>query len=316
MSGFIERIARDLDITIQDVRRLAWTAPRRYKVYYIDRRHGKGRRQIAQPTPDVKMAQRWLNRNVLATFPVHNSATAYVRGRGIRYNAERHVESNYLLKMDFKNFFPSILAHDLVLHTRKYSPYRFNEEEMLLLMRLLYWMPRNTNTLRLSIGAPSSPMLSNLLMWDFDNRVRAICDERNVIYTRYADDLAFSTIEPGVLHEINQIVESIVNELDYPKLRINDEKTLNLSKKHSRRLTGLVLSNEGVVSIGRHRKRTIRAMVHSEIIGELSYDDRVRLKGILAFCQDVEPAFVLRLKKRYGNDAVSSIVRGDFIRRS
>jgi len=82
-----------------------------------------------------------------------------------------------------------------------------------------------------------------------------------VAYTRYADDVTFSSNQPNLLRAFEKELRTIVADLESPRLRFKPRKTIMLSRKSERRVTGLVLSNEGKVSLGRARKRHLRSAV-------------------------------------------------------
>lgn len=84
------------------------TASSRYKVHYIEKRSGRGRRLIAQPTREIKFLQRMLVKHELGALPIHEAAMAYRAGLSIADHARPHAGGRYLLKLDFKDFFPSI----------------------------------------------------------------------------------------------------------------------------------------------------------------------------------------------------------------
>jgi len=284
------------------------SAPYRYKVYEIDKKSGRGKRTIAQPAREVKAIQYWVMKKVLRQFPVHSAAMAYRKGRGIATNAAKHASSRFLLKMDFKDFFPSIVAADFeaFLSKRKDSP--LTPQDIFHLKRILFWNRRREGQLVMSIGAPSSPMLSNVLMYEFDRKVQAFCSKKKVKYTRYADDLTFSTNRPNVLREVEVQVTEICKASDHPQLKLNEGKTVHASMSGSRRVTGLVLSNEGEVSLGREKKRLIRAQVDHFLKGTMTIEEADRLLGLLAFVNAVEPGFIQRLKDHYGMEKVARLL--------
>jgi hypothetical protein len=136
-------------------------------------------------------------------------------------------------------------------------------------------------------------------MYRFDERVSNLCQGGEVAYTRYADDVTFSSHDPNSLRSVEKDLREIVAKLESPRLQFNPRKTIMLSRKSQRRVTGLVLSNEGKVSLGRARKRYLRAAVHHLMLGKLSKEEVVRLRGWIAFARDVEPEFVWRLSSRH-----------------
>jgi hypothetical protein len=281
------------------------TASSRYRVHYIEKRGGRGRREIAQPTKEIKFLQRILVKHELDTLPIHDAAVGYRARLSIADHARPHAQGRYLLKLDFKNFFPSIkwpaLAHRLSRDTQ------YTENELWILGNLLCRTANSTGIRQLSIGAPSSPLVSNYVLNEFDSRLTNFCSSHGVRYTRYADDLAFSTNTPGTLDVVEQQVRSLLVELDYLDLALNDQKSVNVSRKRRRTLVGLTLSNDGHASIGREVKRQLRGAIHRAALGTLGPEDLARLQGRLAFIYAVDPAFVDHLLARYGFASIAGI---------
>src|SRR5437899_6746168 len=89
-----------------------------------------------------------------------------------------------------------------------------------------------------------------------------------------------------------------------PKLTVNQKKTVRVTKAEARRVTGLVLTNDRKVSLGRETKRRIRAWMHHFVTGRLEAEQVLKLRGMLAYVNSVEPTFMRRLRKKYGADAV------------
>jgi RNA-directed DNA polymerase len=125
-----------------------------------------------------------------------------------------------------------------------------------------------------------------------------------VRYTRYADDMTFSAKRTGFLTVVEKSLRKAIREIKSPSLTINEAKTVLATIKYKRFVTGLVLTNDGKVSIGQERKRKIRAALHSDFYGRLQLAQRKELAGLLAFVSDVEPQFLERLEKKYGRDLI------------
>jgi RNA-directed DNA polymerase len=147
-------------------------------------------------------------------------------------------------------------------------------------------------------------------MADFDSQVTKLCAASEVAYTRYADDLSFSSDLSPKLEVIEQAVVNLCNRLTSPKLTINPEKIVRVSKKQARRITGLVLANDAKISLGRDQKRRIRATVHHFVSGRLNGEQTRELRGMLAYVKSVEPRFLTRLRKKYGSSVIRSIQAG------
>jgi predicted nucleic-acid-binding protein len=213
------------------INRLIDRAPYSYKVYTIPKRSG-GQRTIAQPAKEIKFIQRWLIQNIFDKLPVHECASAYKDGASIKKNANSHKSHSYVIKLDFKDFFPSITSSDLVMHISKHLGQIFGAQDVQDIARVSCIRLHGKGDLCLSVGAPSSPVLSNTIMFSFDSEVSAWCAQNGITYTRYADDLTFSTSTKGICSEIESFVMGVTQELDYPNLTLNFNKTTHLSKKH------------------------------------------------------------------------------------
>ncbi len=162
----------------------------------------------------------------------------------------------------------------------------------------------------LSIGAPSSPLVSNFFMYKFDLAMQGLCAERNITYTRYADDLTFSTNHKDILFELPLLVENQLISLFGSSIRINRKKTRFSSKAHNRHVTGITITNDRKLSLGRERKRYIKHLVHQVALGKLDREYRLHLRGLIAFAKHVEPLFVRSLAKKYSAELIAKIVEG------
>lgn len=300
-------MSEDLLLPMGHLDYLVRSAPYRYKTYDVPKHSGSGTRTIAQPAREVKRLQYWIICNIFPSMPIHSSATAYVPGKNIRRNCEPHATHPYMLKLDFKDFFPSIMGRDFLAYARENLRFCLKETDFEVLMRILFWRPKGQTELRLSIGAPSSPYLSNAMMFGFDRQISSFCDELRVKYTRYADDMTFSMDEKQLRGQVLAIVLQVLQGLPFPRLQINTRKTVFGSKAHRRMVTGLILANDGSISLGRERKRYIRAQLDYMMRGKLKDADRAHVRGMLAFARDVEPEFVKRMIRKYGPELIDHI---------
>ena len=304
--SLLEIMSKDIDIPISIISKIVLRAPYTYKTYDIDKKNG-GKRTISQPAKETKYLQTWLIENVFGDLPIHKNATAYKKGASIKKNAQVHAGNPYLVKYDFRSFFTSIKATDIFRHLNTNIGHIYSSEEMKLMTRVVC---KQTSKLGacLSIGAPSSPVLSNSIMYPFDILISEWCSENGFLYTRYADDLAFSTKEKDKSKELNTILAKTIRELSYPKLRLNRKKTLHLSRKTRRSITGITITNEGKLSLGRDRKRNIRAMIHRYMLKELGEKQLYHLQGLLGFAKDIEPLFLERMKNKYGKETIAKLL--------
>jgi RNA-directed DNA polymerase len=291
----IEQMSTSLRLSIPYLHKVARSASHRYKEYKIPKKSG-GERVIHHPARELKLIQNWLLNNVLANLPIHFAATAYRRGSNIRHNAQIHVANNYLLRVDFEDFFHAFRGTDVeaILRTNRelLANVEITDEDIVFIKKLVCRFDT------LTIGAPTSPQLSNAIMFDFDStwakRVRP-----NVRYTRYADDLYFSTNEQRILANILEWLREYLRETPSPNLTINDSKTVFSSRKFRRLSAGLVLTSDRKISIGRHKKRRLKALVNRLKHKQLDASLIPHLRGWISYVSSVEPDFVRSLERKY-----------------
>lgn len=301
----VQLLSKTANIDENKLVRLAETASARYKLYTIPKRTG-GTRLIEHPSKEIKAIQRWITRVLISQFNVHESATAYRIGTGIRANAERHRTSNFTNRYDFSDFFPSFTQDGIVAYIAQQSASAGMQLDANDLAFVGNIVCRHG---RLTIGAPSSPALTNAMMYDFDSNMNRICRERGLVFTRYADDLFISARHPGQMGDISTVISQCVDALEHVRLSINSSKTVFLSKKFRRTIAGVVVTPTHGLSIGRDRKREIRALIHQWCNGEISTDALAYLRGLFAFAIDVEPELEASLIRKYGAERIQGLRR-------
>ncbi|WP_126396963.1 retron St85 family RNA-directed DNA polymerase [Blastochloris tepida] len=302
----LERLERQSRLSRGQLEQFAITASKRYKIYNIPKRNG-GERQIEQPSRAIKAIQRWLNLNLIRKFPIHISSTAYNKGSSILRNAEFHKNTNFTVRIDFEDYFPSFRDNGIE---------RFLQEN-----RSVIGDPLDDNDIsfirnivcrhgRLTIGAPSSPLLTNAIMFQFDGIVYQFCQSRGLVYTRYADDIFISATRANSLGDVADFVASVSTGYPYANLTINCRKTVFLSKKYRRVVTGMVITPQGSVSVGRNLKDEVRSGVYKFKNGIIDGDEIARIRGLVAYIYGVEPSFLGILERKYGDETIGRLLGG------
>ncbi len=305
----LQKLAADTGLSVAYVRNVAISASHRYKVYSIPKRTG-GRRTIEHPSRELKLIQTWLTENIFLHLPVSKAVYSYKPKVSIRAHANVHRRNKFLLRIDFKDFFPSIKKDDVYqLLKSNQSKLRFTltpvERQVISALSCRFF--------RLTIGAPSSPAISNAILYEFDNVISAICKNDGVAYTRYADDLFFSTNTPNTLSQIFVKVKKTIGSIKYPKLVIHPDKTVFTSRKRRRLVTGIVLTSDNKLSVGRAKKRMLKTLVYLFINGNLDDKKISHLRGTLAYVRSVEPSFIASLEKKFGKRNMQRLMRQSLI---
>ena len=213
-----------------------------YKKYSIPKRNGD-RRIIHEPLPSLKEIQTWILeyiQNHGAKTYVSSVAKAYMPKQSVRDNARFHKGQKYVLCLDLKDFFGSISFRQVhsIFRNMGYS------KSLSVLLSNICVLDNS-----LPQGAPTSPMLSNMVFKYYDDKIFDYCKSRNIRYTRYADDLTFS----GDFN-CKEVISFIRKVLSKTSFAINDNKTRFVSRGNRQEVTGVVV-NEKLQTAAIYRKK-------------------------------------------------------------
>jgi len=251
------------------------------------------------------MIQYWLINNIFKKMNVHKCAMAYRKGISIKTNANRHSKYTYFLKIDFENFFPSITFKDFLPYIESWyesmkPDWMLNKNALQLINNSCFYKDD-----RLPIGYPSSPIISNIVMYNFDVLVNTMLIDNKekfsyIMYTRYADDMIFSTNKKGVCKEIYEMVKDIIKKMKSPVLKINTRKTRFVSSSGgSAIVTGLRVCHDSHITLHRKYKDKVRLLISLYAKDSLSKGDLPKLKGHLSYIKNVDPVFYTKLQQKF-----------------
>ena len=252
---------------------------------------------MEQPSREVKLLQRWLMAHVFAHLPVHQSAQGYVKGKSIVTNARAHQRARYITRLDFQDFFPSLTANDvasLLRKDRQRLPSSATTEVDIHLISSIVCRHG-----KLPIGAPSSPVVSNALMYQLDGMLSSLAQKEGAVYTRYADDLYFSSTKRDILFVVCKQAMRLIQQCESPHLSLNRRKTLHTSRKRRMSVTGIRVTPESTLSVGRELKRKVRVFAYLGSKARLSAKDSLWLRRMLSFIRSVEPKYVKAIERKY-----------------
>lgn len=288
-----------LKLSPAELKKIWWFRHRMYSQFDIAKRSGKVR-TITAPDRRLKIIQRklapLLDQLYRARHPVHG----FVPERSVKTNAEAHGRRRFVVNLDLKDFFPTITEKRVVGVLRAVGvDLRVSE----IVARLCCHMGQ------LPQGAPTSPVLSNMICYRLDTDLLLLAKSARAIYTRYADDITFSSYQPPTtLFEAGVPGAGRFSaDLLAPQLReaitsngflVNPDKA-HYAERNSRRMVTGVKINAGL-NVDRRYIRLIRAMLHSmENLGLAAAQTRYGLsggKGALAAHLRGKIAYVAHLK--------------------
>ena len=254
-----------------------------YRSFTIPKRRG-GDRQIDVPYASLMHVQRWINSKILVAISPSPWAHGFVKERSIVTNAMIHLKGEMLLKIDLKDFFPSIGLRRIIAIFRNFGYGSVLSFQLARLCTLNGGLPQ---------GAATSPALSNIIAKRLDRRIYGLARRWGIEYSRYADDLTFSG--PHISTNFLKYATAVIVAEGFS---VNQKKVVLVRARSKKIVTGVSISS-GVPKLPRARRREIRKEVY--FLEKVGFDDHTRsinvsdplylerLMGRLAFWRQIEP---------------------------
>lgn len=258
---------------------------RAYSSFTVPKKNGSVR-TINAPHKNLKTVQRWIHDTILCKLEPGEFSHGFLPNRSIVTNAQNHVGQDLILGIDLKDFFPSI-RYNRVFGIFSKMGYTTKVSQFLSEICTYDWC--------LPQGAPTSPMISNLIAWHLDVRLSKFCLKYGFNYSRYADDITISG--SNIIPRYKTIICNIIESEGF---EVNKEKVRVLGRGSAQKVTGLIVNDK--VSLGKKRKKTLRAIIHNiskngPILENKEQNPffREKILGDLSFAYQVNPQFAQSL---------------------
>lgn len=286
-----------------DMRALRWLTYHRdvatvthYRQFQVPKARG-GVRTISAPRPALRAAQQAIRQHVLARLEPTVHAQAFVRGRSTLTNARPHLRAAVLVKADIRDFFGAI---DFPRVRGLFEALGYSGMVATLLGLLTTEARRVEADLdgqpawvavgprALPQGAPTSPELTNQIARRLDARLAGYARRHGWVYTRYADDLAFSS-QDGARERVGRLLGVVRAALEGEGFQLNPDKLVVVRRGRQQRVTGVVTND--VAGLPRATLRRFRAAVHRVTrAGFADPAERARMLGYASYVKMVKPA--------------------------
>lgn len=217
-----------------------------YHKVSIPKKQG-GVRKLLVPDYLLATVQKNILKNILNSRHVSQFVTAYYPGAKIIDNAEPHIGSKIILKLDMKDFFENITY--LMVYQNAFPNEYFPPAIRTLLTNLCCYYDY------LPQGAVTSPMISNLVMYSFDEYMGKWCGERNINYTRYCDDMTFSGD-----FDVKEVENKVRSYLEVLGFELNKKKTRVLKSHQRQSVTGIVTNEK--LQVSKEYRRKLRSEIY------------------------------------------------------
>lgn len=234
----------------------------RYKSFAIPKKSG-GVRAISAPVAGLKSILTSLNTILQAAYEPTRYAMGFVEGRSVVDNARVHLGQNYVFNIDLEDFFPSI-DKSRVWRRLTLPPFNFSVELAdvvagLCTMRVEAECEGDKPRYVLPQGAPTSPTISNIICESLDRQLAGLAKRFGAKYSRYADDITFSSMT-YIYSAEGEFVAELRRIIAANRFTINEKKTRLQKVGQHQEVTGLVLSDK--VNVARNYTRELRTLLH------------------------------------------------------
>lgn len=283
-----------------------------------------GFREINAPLPELKKDLKHIANLLTGYLGIlsHDSAWAYTPGRDVVYAMKEHTKnkSRWYLKLDLHDFFGSCNKEFIIRQLKELYPFAQLETHTNEILNNITDLAIKDNGL--PQGTPLSPVLTNLIMVEYDYKINNILkymagkeiEAQRYIYTRYADDIIISAKNK---FDYNKVVEAIKDLFADTPLTINEEKTRFGSSSGRNWNLGIMCNKDNEITVGYRKKQHMKVIINNymkdkELDILWGLEDLYWLQGQLSWLQNVEPTyfrgFRAYLGNKYGIDIVDSII--------
>lgn len=202
----------------------------RYKIHQIKKSDGK-MRTLTVPNDNLMRVQKSSLKAFAREIPVHSSATGFTEKKSVITNALIHRRNNVFWMFDIKTFFDSITLKTLKKYVK--LPFVANDWSHYVVKREITSTSGYKKTeFTLTQGSPTSPFLSNAVMYEFDKRATRYFNKMGITYTRYADDITLSQKEyvtpkdaDLMMKEFGETIQGWLDKISFCKLELKSAKS-------------------------------------------------------------------------------------------
>ena len=238
----LSSLEQDLGISAKTLYAVSNNLGKHYHKAKLPKKSG-GYRNLSVPDEILKSIQKQIAEVLLIHMPVSRYAKAYRFGSSTLSNAKHHVGKQVVLKLDILQFFDSIRYSTV---KDKVFPEEIYAEPLRILLTMLCYHKD-----ALPQGAPSSPAITNIILYEFDELAGQWCRERGIAYTRYCDDMSFSgDFDPA------EVIRFVRLELKRMGFLLNEQKTRIQRPGQQQSVTGIVVNEK--LSIPANYRRKLR----------------------------------------------------------
>lgn len=289
-----------------------------------------GKRKILKPKENLKIYHKFLNLFLFESLPINEKVVfSYRKGFSAVNAVEKHKNGRYFFQTDITSFFDSIdsnLAKSVILAGANYSPISDVHQHIDRIIDLVFVDGS------LPVGFPASAPLSNSILFKFDNEMERVCENLELTYSRYADDIIISGQKQGDILGMDNCVQEILHEFASQRFNINRGKTRFFQIGSKVKILGMMILPNGKVSPDTKKRKELEVLIHfyvtdkekfNQMIAqkraksgknvESSEDDSLNvLSGNLNYVDSIDQDYTNKLRRKFGAATIDMLIHRGF----
>ncbi|WP_348731311.1 reverse transcriptase family protein [Rheinheimera texasensis] len=289
----------------------------------------KSKRTIYAPSPKLKQIHRFINKTILE-FADYNLDVVYSyrKGVSIRDAVEKHAKNDFFFQTDLSNFYGNI-------HSDNVKSCLSKQLSNVLISDIDCYVGRIEELTvidnHIPAGFSTSPLLSNICLFDFDNALLKNCEENNLTYTRYSDDIIISGSDVDFAHDIENTINNHLATYVNNDIKLNKLKTKFNKKGHDFKILGFNILPNGIVTIPSTDKKEVESLLYFYLTNRDKFENYFQvlannknldlnekslqeyatgtLSGKLIAFNAMDKSYISKLRRKYGNTVIDMFIR-------
>jgi RNA-directed DNA polymerase len=272
-------------------------------------------RSIYKTSPKLKKYLRFIDKVILRHLQKNeNVVHSYIKERSSLTAIQPHVKSKYFFTTDINDFFINIKTKDvenILKRDKDLIPISDFENFIPTITKLITWSDS------IPVGFVTSPKLSNAFLLEFDSALNNLCLEKELIYTRYSDDIIISAQSYDEFNILETEIQRLLWKYASENITLNKKKTRKTHIGGKVKLLGLIITPAGRVTIDSKYKKTLESLLHFYINDKSKFQNLLdkemggkehSLFGLLHYMKSIDPDYLEKLKRKYGIYALSTLM--------
>lgn len=273
------------------------------------------RREIVRPDRALKAYLTFVKAFVIEYLPINEDVVfSYRKGFSAFDAVAKHAHGRHFFQADIAAFFPNIdrgLIRRTILAAKEQCPVLNLEDTIERILDLVCVDDA------LPVGFPTSAPISNAILLEFDNDLAAFCRGRDLVFSRYSDDIVVSGQSKDALQGIEEEIQDRLSRLVSDRLWLNQGKSRHFKVGGKVKILGLMILPNGVITIDSKLKSEMEVLLHfylsnRQIFVEKNGGDEEsgadKLTGYLNYAKSIDPAYLAKLRRKFGATSIDILM--------